>query len=515
MNKQNTHTAANGLSVKLHFELWRLVERRLSEGEVLVTNEQFVAVMESDFKGLIGEQVEFSVRDQLMDIVARVNAEHPDTYLALGIQNALKRFIGVIDSKRGTKSGRQVLQQMIEEKGTHFLLLKVGVSTQDLQLIPTLETTLKKIIQGESLEAFTPPENIVRFFDKTQEMQLVGPGKQQVVDKDADTQDTVSPEAKEHQLLVKAMEIEKQELTKTEWACVPKHLSTYVDEDIISTAEADCLRSFFAIDEQLKRGDINQAEAENLGLAIDQEMREVAAKKLQQAVDYRVCYIHVFEDLKRLVPQRDEALKFIIRYKQLVMSDTRDIDWSVVLRALEQDQALFDELHNLMVGKDRPVRMLAANLPPYRHIKSALDKVTQLSIEADFIDDLRLLDVDMFSARMNSEDKDTRIKTAVDIQCLLRILLQLVSESPIHAELRRFKIRQTLIRLYQEGEDHKANRSKVQKFIMRQLHRLYPQLSASEKNEITSESQTIMSAIDKGEEPKMRGEKKGGRVYRT
>jgi hypothetical protein len=95
------------------------------------------------------------------------------------------------------------------------------------------------------------------------------------------------------------------------------------------------------------------------------------------------------------------------------------------------------------------------------------------------------------------------------------LLAQISSECPMHQELRRLKIRQTLIRLYQSSDNKKENRSQVQQFLRRRLRKLYPQLSSAEKTEIENESQTIMDAIDRGETPRLRQAKIAGKVYRA
>ena len=77
------------LPPKLRLELWKRTDRRLSRGEILITNEQFVRAMVRDFRKILQVKPD---RHAIEEMVEMVNETRPETYLTMGIKNAITKF---------------------------------------------------------------------------------------------------------------------------------------------------------------------------------------------------------------------------------------------------------------------------------------------------------------------------------------------------------------------------------------------------------------------------------------
>ena len=171
------------------------------------------------------------------------------------------------------------------------------------------------------------------------------------------------------------------------------------------------------------------------------------------------------------------------RHKNQVVSDDPGVNLSIATRTLDEDDDLLDELGTLMERKDHEMRMMAANMPPYRHIYSPGQSIGKFTVQEEFVDDLRELNREDLSDRLNSED--TRIKTAADIKCMVALFTALLkTTTPFHKEVRRLRIVLRMKRLFNGSADEKDGRSRVQQFLRRRLNTLYPDLSREERAEI-------------------------------
>jgi hypothetical protein len=274
-----------GLPAKLGFELWRFIGRQLSKGEVLISNEQFQEAMESDFKRLIGVAPSGSIRMRLQRLIARVNLEHPETYLTLGIQNALTRFIRETERNQNDmpgqhKDGRQILRQMIQGGRIEFFLESIGVDVEHFKLTPRIEAAIKKIVEGGKLHA---PEQARRASTKRRRgvamakvNTLVEPANNSKISADEEINEAVEalPGPEEAAAREAEMNAESQRLTEAELARAPQFLDSYVDQGMLDEGDVDFLRNIMGIDEQLASGDIDAEEAQQRHQEIDPEAKE-------------------------------------------------------------------------------------------------------------------------------------------------------------------------------------------------------------------------------------------------
>ncbi len=178
---------------------------------------------------------------------------------------------------------------------------------------------------------------------------------------------------------------------------------------------------------------------ESMRSEISDVVREKLQSRLREAVSNSVRYITVFEALRRLPQDRDVALSMLIRHKnQVAPAEDQDVNLSIVTHTLSEDDALLEQLGLLMERKDPEMRMIAANLPPYRHIYTPDQTIGKFTVDAKFVDDLRELSHEELSERPNSEDTEVGVKAAADIKCMVALLTNLLnSTSAFHKELRR------------------------------------------------------------------------------
>jgi len=72
-------------------EAWSRVSALLREGEVLLTNDDFRRVIEEVYAEVTGSSPEVDMREAIKLMVEAVNRDHPETYLAQGMQNSVNR----------------------------------------------------------------------------------------------------------------------------------------------------------------------------------------------------------------------------------------------------------------------------------------------------------------------------------------------------------------------------------------------------------------------------------------
>ena len=91
MNNANDY--ANHLPSKLRLALWKRIDRHLQQGEALISTEHFFRVMEQEFARLIGVRPSAKIRQALCEMIAHVNEQYSDKYMACGIHNAVKDYL--------------------------------------------------------------------------------------------------------------------------------------------------------------------------------------------------------------------------------------------------------------------------------------------------------------------------------------------------------------------------------------------------------------------------------------
>ncbi len=510
----------DALPPKLKLELWKRIDRRLTRGDILITNEQFVRAMVRDFRKILQVKPDRYAIEEMVEMVQSVNETRPETYLTMGIKNAITKFFRDAEERTQGQADAQEemhtrIKEMISQGQTALFLEGIGVDVDDGALNPRIESAIVRIIDGKKLKAAPRRAGTAsRRRRPTSEMAGVRSAVDEAAANDGAERPAVAPpptEQEQQQYLTE--EKKRVEVTaNAELERAPRYLDSYVKQDMLSDKEAVDLRTLYGIDERLAKGEIDEAEANRLRSEISEGVRDKLQQRLRAAVDHSVHYLNVFEALGRLPQERDGALEFLTDFADLVASEDKDVELAAVTKALEDDDELVENLGILMERKDHGIRMLVANMPPFRHVFGPGEKIGTWVIEAKFVSDLRNLRLDEVSENLNSDDTAVRVRTAADIKCMVALLNLLMRPTPMHAEIRRLRIHLRIRRILEGGADERDGRNKVQQFLKRRLHNLYPDLTREERAGIEEWSAKLLAGRGEEEEE---GEDRSKRVYRV
>ena len=64
---------------------------RLQRGDALITTEDFVTVLEVEYRALTGDLITTPLREIFAKTISSFNRENPDRYVAVGVQNSVRR----------------------------------------------------------------------------------------------------------------------------------------------------------------------------------------------------------------------------------------------------------------------------------------------------------------------------------------------------------------------------------------------------------------------------------------
>ena len=163
-----------------------------------------------------------------------------------------------------------------------------------------------------------------------------------------------------------------------------------------------------------------------------------------------------------------------------------------------------EEIVEIMERKDPEIRILAVRLPPYISIMDRrLEKIENLTIEESFVEDLRNLNVDEFSALLNSPEETIRIRPAADLRCFINLIDHLIQNTRFRKKVRLLKTNQILREcqteieeIYHSAKDMQMARRKAERSVRRRLERLFTDMSSDEQREINQRSTAIIDAIE-------------------
>lgn len=505
----------SGLTRELRTRLWARVMESLNQGSVLVADEDFRDVMEDAYFDLAGGDATQEVKRQIARMVAEVNKTHPEMYLAQGVQNAVNRAFD--------KGVRQLNWNLtkIQEKGfstirrfSKFeeiadLLAEANIRPDQIDLLECIKNAVKSIQASEPKEepAAAPAPNLMEFqqaLAALRQSEVAGPEVQseaQVEEKAAVEEAVAAGEVDQQEARQRTQEAEmrRSELETQEMAKVPQNLAAYVDEGRITEEEAEKIKALRQVDEQLEKGEIDAEQASNIRNSIlGGQARDELEKKVKEAVDHAVRYMQAFEAMKKIDPQYDKVLQFLIEHKQAVLSQKSGTPaLAEVIKALMEDVPILERVVDIMERKDQEIRMVSVRLPPYNYVMGRnLERIGNATIEGDFVDGLRDVLSDELSDRLNSPDATVRVKPAADIRCFIALVDHVIKRTPFRKELRMLRISQSLEQFYRSTSDMKEARHQAENFLNRRLRRMFPDMSTDETNEIKERGSQMIDAIE-------------------
>lgn len=476
------------LSGDLQYQLWLRIFYRLQEGESIVTAGAFLRAMEEEYQALTRRTPAARISALLERTIAKVNQKHPETFLCNGVQNAIAAAFCKNTEKLNWDAGE------IEEKGVETIrrfvnahmrgfLSYVGLETSKLDLVSCVRTAARQIRQihqeqlPKSVQALGEPTGPASSIDPSPSIspandELENAPSPELQDAIADGLVTLDELHQREQ----QRSATRNELNQEETAKIPERLDTYACRGIITWGEAGNLRKINAEHGRLQRN-------------ARRFVRKRIEKKIRPAINLTVLNLEVFEALQRIPEARDPALQFLVRHRQQVLSEG-GADLQPLLDELENDPELTDNLLALADRCDQEISMIALRLMPYGPLLTARDHCT---VEEGFVEELRSLEREDISERLNSPSETVRTRPTTQIIGLLQLIDHTTRPTPFSQELRIFKICSQLDELHRTASAEQGY-AELERFLKRRLHYLHPDLTRYEIKAAERHIDKILSA---------------------
>ncbi|MFA6111864.1 MAG: hypothetical protein WDA75_24140 [Candidatus Latescibacterota bacterium] len=480
--------------------LWAGVRRRLELGQPLITVPQYLKAMEDEYRLLTGRDPAPRVRRALQDMIETVNSRHPDTYVARGVQNGVKRAFGkgVLELRwdvgKVQSHGTRSIARFGRQDRVRDLLEEVNVSPGQIDVLNCLQHSLVV------LQAAAGPAPALRVVLSPPPP----PPKPAAPPPMADPEVAAAVELGEIEADQARERLQQQEerhaaLQQTELQKVPQRLPSLVAQGTLSEAEADDLRELNQVDQRLRRGEIDQTEADRVrNTILHGEARDALERKVREVVDQVVRYLQVFESMQKMNPVADDALAFLIRHQEVVVTENPSgPDLMELVEELNGAKELMQQLLEVMDRRDHEIRMMSVRLPPYNYVvKRGVEKIPRMTIGLDFLDLLRHQTVAQFSDLLHSTDPQVRVRPAADMRCLVSLIDHATKRTRFRKELRMLKISQCIEEFYRETTNIEEARRQAENFLQRRLRRLFKDMPGDELNEIRRRGGELIQMIE-------------------
>jgi len=460
----------------LHNQLWRRVNARLQKGETLITPTQFRQALVEEYQAITGSAPSRDLQNMFTQAIAAFNEENPQVYVAQGVQNGVtKAFQAGVeqlewDPNQIQERGEQAINRFTARDRIQDFLQTVHFSSDQINPKLTVQAATKQ--RPSAVKPPAPePSVLAPIITLTEETSMaIREGDIQRNEVDA----RLAEQEKER------ASIERREIQR-----VPGRVYMFVDQQLLSHEEGSQIVQLHKIDQLVARNEIDQKEGSRQRRALmNRETRAALDKKLRDVVDYGVRYLQVFEALQRINPEYDDALRFLIRHKAVVESHDGE---SAILAAIEElleESEILEKTTELMSRQDREIRMIAVSLPPYSHIaRQSQERIKNFIITERFVDDLRTLESEEMSERLNSSNREERAEAAASMRCFLELIDHLIKPTAWRKELRLLKVQHVLEEFFRTSDSPEAAQVKAQEFIKRRdgVRKLFGDISQEER----------------------------------
>jgi len=504
---QEISSAAQGdtlLPAGLRDQLLGVVADRLNSGETLITEAHFQKALEEGYHALTKAFPSNDVKQRLQDLIKEVSAETPEILVIPGLENWItKSFLaqvrkanwGITEVK---VEGQNAIRDFVKQKTVRGLMAQLQINPNQVNIRRCLQTITYEIAGKEDPQKKRAADRLAQLKASASEVEG-GDVTPPAAPKTYMLEPASEPTEEEAEQRTEQEKNVRGQLRKEQMALMIKNLEVYVEQGKLSAEDADRLRKLEKVDQAVKSGKVDGEKASKVRNRImGGSARYELDKKIKDTVDYAVAYLQVFEALKRIDPQNDNGLRFLLRHKGAVNADEMVKDDLIELvDALLGEMDALQQLINMMDRQDAEVRMMAVRLPPYSYVvKRGQDSMEHIVAEESFIDDLRNLTRHEMSERLNAPDKKLRVRTAVDMLCVISLVNRLIKATPIRKEIRLLKIQLIIEGFYRDTEDLGEARRKAEGFLKTRLRSLYPDLTEAEKVEIDQRGADIIDAVE-------------------
>lgn len=488
-----THTV---LPDETHTELWGRIAIRLERGDALITTQHYRHAIEAEYESLTGSGVTESLRQFFHDAIDTFNREHPERYVVRGVQNGVTRAFqsGVFhlswDVMQIETGGARSIALFKTRDRIRGFLKQVRVSPELIDdnacvrhAMDVVSGKKEPLVKRPAAEPLTPAPAGVKAEVSEETAEALEGGH-------VDRSEVDARQAAEGQVRA---EIEREQLKGA-----AQHADSYVKQGFLTSEEGETVRQLADIDRRVASGEIDETEGGRLrNSLLKPDARRELERKLKGAVDYAVRFLQVFESMTCIGTSCDEALRFLIHHKHL-LDEARQVE--VMQRAgaeLMEDGELLAEVCAVMDRQDQEIRMISVMLPPYSYIiKRGGERIGNLTIEEDFVDDLRKVESEEMSERLNSADPDVRVRPAADMRCLIAVINHLIKPTPWRKEVRLLRVQHTIEQFYRDSDNVEEARKQAQNFLNRRLPRMFRDLTADEKQTIEARGADMIDAIE-------------------
>lgn len=282
-----------------------------------------------------------------------------------------------------------------------------------------------------------------------------------------------------------------------EMARAAEHVDSFVQQGYLSTNEGDTVRQLGEINERVKRGEIDSDEASRLrNSLLSKEQRYALEKKIKGAVDQAVRFLQAFESMQRINPDLDDGLRFLIYHKNILDDTKGPAERRRAAQELLEDREMLHQIIDIMDRKDQEVRMISVGLPPYSYVVNRNERIGNMIVEEEFIDDLRKLTSEDVSDRLHSDDPQVRVRPAADIRCVIALVSHLIKPTAWRKDVRLLRVQDTIEQLYSDSDDMGEARKQAESFLNRRLRRMFRDLSGEKKTEMEQRGAEVIDAIE-------------------
>lgn len=491
----STHTI---LPDEVHTELWGRIAARLERGDPLITTRDYRHALEAEYESVTGSEVSESLREVFQDAVDSFNRDYPERYLARGIQNGVTHAFqtGVFrlswDVIQIEMAGARSIARFKTRDLVQGFLKQVRVSPMLIDDTACVRHAMD-VVSGrkEPLVKRPPAEPLSPGAPPAAEETVVSEEAAEALNEGlVDREEVEAREASQNQVRA---EIEEKQIKGAS-----KHVDSYVQQGYLTDEEGEKVRQLGDIDRRVATGEIDEAEGARLrNSLLDGGTRDALERKIKGAVDYAVRFLQVYEGMTRIGTSCDEALRFLIHHKHL-LDPAREVETMERAGAeLMEDGELLTDVVAIMDRQDQEIRMISVMLPPYSHIvKRGNERIGNLTIEEEFVDELREVDSEEMSERLNSTEPELRVRPAADMRCLIAVINHLIKPTPWRKEVRLLRVQHTIEQFYRDTDNVEEARKQAENFLKRRLRRMFRDLTADEKQTIESRGNDMIDAIE-------------------
>lgn len=482
----------------VHRALWERITARLERGDSLITTRDFLDALSVEYEAITGETPSADLVGLSREAVLSYNREYPERFLAQGVQNSVTRafqdgcFKLEWDVPRIESAGARSIARFTSHDRVRGFLKEFHLSPAVIRAEDCVRHAVAVANGSARPLTLTDRSTPVAPAEPVPASPVDNLGEEAVAALGDGTISVADVESHQAQQQESQQRLEEQELARA-----PQRVEHYVREGLLSKDEGDQVRSLAEIDRRLERGEIDEDEASRLrNSLLTKEQRFALEKKLKGAVDHAVRFLQAFEALQRIGTQADEALRFLIRHKLILDGERGTEQRRSAASELLDNRELLRAVVDVMDRKDQEIRMISVGLPPYTYVVKRNERIGNLIIDEDFVDDLRQVDAEEMSERLHSDDAQVRVRPAADIRCLIAIVNHLIRPTPWRKDVRLLRVQDTIEQFYHETENLDEARKQAESFLHRRLRRMFRDLSGDEKAEIEEQGAQMIDAIE-------------------